>query len=489
MIIKLFISLILLWPQPGAGVSAALRQDHGPVQTDTSAVQTKLSGYLKTLEELPVSEKIRETDFLIGACRDAGVRNMVTSRIYGYYRHSPLMGDDAVAVHVADEWISAGKASLGSVVADMDARIYADFNRSSLIGCKAPALVLEASDGSKVPVIPGPGKLQILFFYDTGCAVCRSEAVRIKEALRGKKYPAEFIAVYTGTDRDAWLKNVSENKGFAGSDIPIFHYWDPASDSDFRRKYGVLQTPKLFVIDRDGTIAGRSLDAPALVTVLEALCKEPDYNTEAYGAILRQVLSDGNCLSSLEARQLVDYLHDGVASAGSYSQRKQLICEMLYYLWARREPAFKEAAAYVADSLVLSKPSMWSSVQDSLVVVNFAAMVSGLSSKTRIGGRLPAVTVRGRMKDAGKDGKWRLDRLEGPAYVVFKSEGCPLCKEELRLAETCGQKVLEVVPGVQKGKTAKALPEQLDLSSLPLVVHIGKDGKVDGKYLTFKCLK
>ena len=50
--------------------------------------------------------------------------------------------------------------------------------------------------------------------------------------------------------------------------------WDPEAESSYHLLYGVLSTPKLFLIDRHGVIVGRNLDAGSLRQLLDSFSAE-----------------------------------------------------------------------------------------------------------------------------------------------------------------------------------------------------------------------
>ena len=47
--------------------------------------------------------------------------------------------------------------------------------------------------------------------------------------------------------------------------------WDPSMEADFQMKYGLVKTPRIFLVAPDGVILGRGLDVPALETLLEGI--------------------------------------------------------------------------------------------------------------------------------------------------------------------------------------------------------------------------
>ena len=145
----------------------------GFAQTDSAklaALDGRLAEYFALLEYQDVSVKIEECDTLISSAKDSSVRRHIALKAYGHYLDSRLMGDEAVAVHLADRWFISGKIRMGSATDLMNARIFADFNRSSLIGKQAPVATFVGPQGDSV-TLGGPRDIQpVLFFYDTDCA-------------------------------------------------------------------------------------------------------------------------------------------------------------------------------------------------------------------------------------------------------------------------------------------------------------------------------
>ena len=155
---------------------AALAQT-GP---DFDALGAKLDGYVSAIAAENAATKAGECDFLISACKDSLVRQFTALKLYGHYMSSKLMGDDAVAVHIADEWFIPGKVAMKSELDLMNAKVFAECNRSSLIGMKAPSLVLKDHSMQDVRLFDGIGDSRtILYFYDTGCSTCRLESPRL----------------------------------------------------------------------------------------------------------------------------------------------------------------------------------------------------------------------------------------------------------------------------------------------------------------------
>lgn len=77
--------------------------------------------------------------------------------------------------------------------------------------------------------------------------------------------------IYTQDDRERWMGYIQ--RAVAPFSLPanvcVTHLWDPDMTSGFVTKYGVVSTPKLFLLDRNGVIIGRDLTPTALGQVVE----------------------------------------------------------------------------------------------------------------------------------------------------------------------------------------------------------------------------
>ena len=365
-------------------------------QVDSADVAKTLSlvdEYVKALESERLETKLAECDFLIQTCTDSLLRQAVAVRLYGHYAESPLMGDESVAVHLYDRWFADGSVAFPSADAEFSARLFAEFNRSSLLWQPAP--VLEMSGMEEEPVtVPAPsGRLSVLYFYDTDCSKCRLETILLRHYLEEQETDLDFYAVYVGSDRDSWLSYARESLQPDSPHVRVFHAWDPEAASDFPRLYGILQTPRLFLVDRGGVIIGRRLSVDAL----------------------RQLLELGRVESELQERNPV-------------------------------------------------------------------------------GARLPSITVEGVLCKPGRAvaRKRDLSRLRGnPAYLVFHSESCARCKEELPALQaslSCGSKAFLVDVDrilAEQPELARQLFDAFDLTVLPHILSVDRRGLILARYISF----
>ena len=89
----------------------------GRVQKDTAvlnALSAKLLEYFEAMKYEPVQVQIGECDFLIESTSDSLLKSHVAKTIYDHYSNSPVMGVEAVAIHVYDKWYKPGHVKMDS---------------------------------------------------------------------------------------------------------------------------------------------------------------------------------------------------------------------------------------------------------------------------------------------------------------------------------------------------------------------------------------
>ena len=226
-----------------------------------------LENYTAAIAQESAEVKSAECDFLISSVKDSLTTQHIALWLYDHYKESELMGDEAVAIHVYDNWFKTGTIAMRGEFDRLDADIFATFNRSTLLGMKAPVVDLRGPCGRKVR-IPRDGTHAILFFFDTSCAKCQLEAKVLPDIVKQATFPTTFYAVYCGQSKKEW-RQFRRSFKICSRNVSVVHAWDPEMESDFLRLYGVISTPRLYFTDVDGEILGRRLEAESLAEIIQ----------------------------------------------------------------------------------------------------------------------------------------------------------------------------------------------------------------------------
>lgn len=431
-----------------------------------------LREYLAALDGYDIPAKIEECDFILGSCDSASVSGTAL-KVFRHFRDSKLMGDENVAVHVADRWIlgDAGQApessadGIGqpdrnhsitglpdSTLADI--RSYADFNRSSLLGANAPLLQEAGLEGFSTT------KPTVLWFYDTDCAKCKIESIRLEDFFH-RRNDCTLVTFYIGDDTVKWKEFLMTR--FNG--IPnARHLCDPADASDFRRKYSVTATPRMFLIGTDGTVIGRMLDTESLETLLNERTR----------------------------------------------REKAAVTDLFYQLVPLRGEDAKNALEYLIDTRILCENSPFNTAEDSLMVVNFAQIQKDLLSKARPGTKIAPIKARASL-NGRRPRTYRLDRLShapgrlhprrpsstrkeereinGRTVIILHTTGCHQCEAELKAAKSLNINTLSIsIDDIQSSspETFSRLLDSFDLTALPLLVETDSHGIILRRYFSLE---
>ena len=455
------------------------------------ALGAKLEEYFAALAGEPLSVQNAECDYLIESCKDSLVRQFVTLKIYDHYLKSKIMGDEGVAVHIADTWLIPGKVAMKDELDLLNAKVFAEFNRQAQIGAPAPEMTLRTPDGVDVNV-PAGGSYTLLYFYDTSCSTCRIETPRLVRFLKDTAFPLTAVAVYVGSDPEAWARYRENSLPVPG----MIHLWDPEVESDFQRKYGVLQTPRMFLVGPDGKVVGRGLDTPALQILTDKIAgkKEYVYGTQEGTSLYEKVFAgyDGDFNPS-DVLDVASYVAERTYGEGDIESFKHMSGDLLYYLSSQRGETFKEGTRLFIDKYILGVPDVWTTAEDTSSVVSMALMMKELLERTPVGSAVPDLKVHGELlrkpclfRKASKKGVFSLRKAD---YLVFYTEGCGRCEETLEAARALSRrksKVLLVNVDTlyeEYPDEAHLLLDTFDLSGLPYVMQLGSGGVVLHRYL------
>ena len=455
------------------------------------ALGAKLEEYFAALAGDPIAVQNAECDFLIESCKDSLTRQFVALKIYDHYLNSKIMGDEGVAVHVVDTWFIPGKVAMHSDLDLLNAKVFAEFNRQAQLGDPAPAFTVQDETGETV-TLPVKGEYTVLYFYDTSCSTCRIETPRLVQFLRDTDFPLKAVAFNTGDDDEAWAHYRATSLDVPG----MIHVWDPEMESDYQRKYGVLQTPRMFLIAPDGTVVGRGLDTPALQMLVDKYSGKEGYvyGTREGTSLYEKVFAGyGDDLKPEDVLDVAAYVAERTYGEGDSESFKHMEGDLLYYLSSQTGETFKEGTKLFIDKYILGVPDVWNKDEDAAQVVSMAKMMKELLERTPVGSNVPDLKVHGTLlrkpclfRKGAKDGVFSLRKAD---YIVFYTSVCGRCEETLAAARTLADnksKVLLVNLDTLTDthpEEATLLLDTFDLSGLPYVLQLGPSGVVQHRYL------
>ena len=315
-----------------------------------------LEEYFTSLETAPPDSIISCIEALV-ASADSSSKASVAGAAFDWFSASPVMGHDAVAVYIADRWFLDHTLEWPDAATFPLLYAYAEFNRQSLIGMSAPSLVMHSLDGRQYDVREFVNRNKVLYFYDDQCKTCLQQSRELAEFARGYKGSTLYIyAVNTGSDPLAWARYVREN--FAGvadnPDVRLIHLADPEDSNDFRRKYGLLTTPGMFLLDAQNVIVGRRLD----VSALEELLGIQKDASRTLGRLVESLFDNLGQTDTATIRMVAEsFVAETQDNPPLY---RDLFYALYNYLRNGMSLGSQEGAVLVAEDYMLGRNDVWS---------------------------------------------------------------------------------------------------------------------------------
>lgn len=281
--------------------------------------------------------------------------------IYNYYRSSNIMGYDEIAIYIADSYFLNKRYTLPDESAMMEMRLFAETNRNSLIGMKAPSLTLQDPAGTEIRIPDGDQDYSVLYFYDDECPGCVRTTPALMQYMIRNSAGLNFTIymVYTQNDRERWMDYIQKavQPFTLPANVRTVHLWDPDMTSDFVTKYGVISTPKLFLLDRNGNIIGRELTPTALGQVVDVHESQLNPTEMIFEQIFTPLANTTD--TTLITKEIDTFFEDSKDNPDFFHE---LFYTLYQYLRTSTAYPLQQGAAYLANKYIASMPELWETV-------------------------------------------------------------------------------------------------------------------------------
>lgn len=340
---------------------AGLRAQNTQSSADSAYMRldSYISSYLNTVPPLPDS-LIAASDKLISFAEKRQVASYIAWRIYNVFRNTNIMGLESVAVHIAGKYFLTGELELQAGSDQPEMRLFYEFNRHSLTGMKAPELKLSDSKGDSLILSEQLSKYNILLFFDEDCSICKKEIPLIKhvaDSLSGEQ--VKVIAVYTQQSASA-LRRFEDSLNNSGN---ISSKWifamDANHNSDYQRLYNVISTPKLYLIDSEGIILGRNLDAHSLRSLLTTLLENEREMMKRVSGFSDSFITSIDFKDTTSAQESFRFLFERInpfANKEMYRKTFSYLYESLLYSGENDKIL---SSAILAERFIIPYPQLW----------------------------------------------------------------------------------------------------------------------------------
>lgn len=235
----------------------------------TPILHNKIDTYIKKLT-VQIPDSINAAaDYLVAKARaNKEVFKYTVHYITNTYETSPIMGMDAVFVHMAEKYYNKENAYWVD-----DTQLYKIQTRARtlkplLLGKKAPNLVMKDSAGVYHGLHDVKAKYTILIFWDPDCGHCQKSMPKLIDLYKKyKQKGVEVFAVCTEVEMDKWRKYIRENK------LNWINVADPEFKTNFRAFYDINSTPQIYLLNEKKEIKAKKIDVEQLGDFIDHLIK------------------------------------------------------------------------------------------------------------------------------------------------------------------------------------------------------------------------
>ncbi len=233
----------------------------------TPILEARLDRYFKNLVAPVPDSTIYEADLLLArAKKDKESFKFVLWWLTHTYETSPVMGMDAVFVHLVEKYYVPGDAYWLSAEQREKVISRALTIAPNLIGQQAAPMELKDTSARKASLYDIKSKYTVVVFWDPTCGHCITEVPKLDSAWKAswKNKGVTMVGVRTDGTREEWIKFIKEHK-MSG----WIHAWDPDNLTNYRKFYDVYATPVVYLLDEKKKILAKRLGMSQLDEFLQ----------------------------------------------------------------------------------------------------------------------------------------------------------------------------------------------------------------------------
>ncbi|MEL7001147.1 MAG: redoxin domain-containing protein [Bacteroidota bacterium] len=187
------------------------------------------------------------------------------------YQNPEIMGMDVVFVNLYDKYFASGEMDFwANDQLKQNLKERADQLRLSMIGNKAPNLIMLDDKLQSQSMYDIKNKYTLIYFYDPDCGHCKKETPKLKKFYDETDFDVEVFAVSADTSMTKMRDYIGELKLEWISVNGPRTYVGPYS-----KLYDALTTPTLYVLDEKKKIIAKKIPAERLE---EFLARYEKYN-------------------------------------------------------------------------------------------------------------------------------------------------------------------------------------------------------------------
>ena len=241
----------------------------------------KVEKYFRTVVSPAPDSTIKEADYLLLLARSSPeMYKFLLNWLTDEYINPKYMGQDAVFVHLFEKYHSKGVSNWLN-----EKQMTAISNRaymlmSNLIGEQAANLEMTDTSGNTSTLYDVKSGYIVICFWDPTCGHCQIEVPRL-DSIYQAKWKNEGVKMYgvlsEAHEKEKWKQFINEHH--LQDWINVYQTdeqkkaIEDAKQPSYKQLYDVVQTPTLYLLDKDKRIIAKKLTLEQMDEVLQVKIK------------------------------------------------------------------------------------------------------------------------------------------------------------------------------------------------------------------------
>jgi thiol-disulfide isomerase/thioredoxin len=227
---------------------------------NTPFLEPRLERYIKNLVVQTPDSLIKDADKLVARTEaNSDMKSFVVWYITNQYENPKTVGTEALWVHMAEKYYLSGQMGIGDETKKRISEKVATL-KPLLVDKTFPALSLTDPDGKKVSPQTLAANYTVLFFYAPTCGHCKEASPKLKEFyLKNKDKGIQVMAISIEHDMNEWKSFINKYQ-LDG----LVNGFDALKQIDFNRKFDVVTTPTVYILDKNKKIIARKMPVEQL---------------------------------------------------------------------------------------------------------------------------------------------------------------------------------------------------------------------------------
>lgn len=236
--------------------------DEALLRIPPPGLKDKIDEYLDKLYTPDPDTLMKAIDGIVEKAKsDPEMVKFIVYTCLSKYENPKIMGTDAVFMKIYDKYFATGEMDYwANDKLKSNLKEAADRIRESLVGHTGANLILQDANGKMKSMYDLKNKYVILYIFDPDCGHCRKETPKLVNFFNHTKFDVGVYAVSADSSLTK-MKNYITEMGMQKFTTVCYYY---TATGHYQKLYDAIETPSLYVLDRNHTIIGKKVPSDDL---------------------------------------------------------------------------------------------------------------------------------------------------------------------------------------------------------------------------------